>query len=202
MQVYIIDDEEVLRDSLAWLLESRDLHCTTFASGEQFMLEFPNLPLNIPACIILDIRMEPCMSGIELFDKLAEVRQDWSILFLSGHGDIGLAVKAVKDGAFDFIEKPFADNHLVDRVFEALSISRQRVHIATQSKIIVEKLAQLSPRELNIMDRLLSGNSSREAAEYLGMGVRTVEVHRSTLFKKMGVKGAVELVNLLQILEV
>lgn len=202
MQVYIIDDEEVLRDSLAWLLESRDLNCKTFASGEDFLRALPVLPSNVPSCIVLDIRMEPCMSGIELFNELGDLRQNWPIIFLSGHGDIGLAVKAVKDGAFDFLEKPFADNQLVDRVFEALAVSRQRVNICIQSKAIAEKLSLLSPREQNVMDRILSGLSSREAADDLDMGVRTVEVHRASLFKKMGVKGAVELINLLQILEV
>ena len=202
MQVYIIDDEEVLRDSLSWLLESRDLSCKTFASGELFLAALPVLPRNTPSCIILDIRMEPLMSGIELFHQLADVRQDWPIIFLSGHGDISLAVNAVKQGAFDFLEKPFADNELVDRVFEALALSRQRVVISVQSNAIRQRLETISPREQAVMECILNGRSSREAAEELDMAVRTVEVHRASLFKKMGVKGAVELINLLQVLEV
>lgn len=202
MQVYIIDDEEVLRDSLSWLLESRDLNCKTFASGEQFLAALPQLSRTTPSCIILDFRMEPMMSGIELFHQLEEIRQDWPIIFLSGHGDITLAVNAVKQGAFDFLEKPFADNQLVDRVFEALSVSRQRVAISEQSNSIRQRLESISPREQAVMECILNGRSSREAAEELDMAVRTVEVHRASLFKKMGVKGAVELINLLQVLEV
>jgi two-component system response regulator DctR len=202
MQVYLIDDEEVLRDSLSWLLESRDLECKTFASGEAFLEALPLLPTNVASCIVLDIRMEPMMSGIELFHKLADVRNNWPIIFLSGHGDISLAVTAVKQGAFDFLEKPFADNQLVDRVFEALAFSKSRIAQTVQSEIIRQRLTALSYREVSVMESILNGRSNREAADELEMSVRTVEVHRASLFKKMGVKGAVELINLLQALEV
>lgn len=202
MQVYLIDDEEVLRDSLSWLLESRDLECKTFASGEAFLEALPLLPTNVASCIVLDIRMEPMMSGIELFHKLADVRNNWPIIFLSGHGDISLAVTAVKQGAFDFLEKPFADNQLVDRVFEALAFSKSRIAQTVQSEIIRQRLTALSHREVSVMESILNGRSNREAADELEMSVRTVEVHRASLFKKMGVKGAVELINLLQALEV
>lgn len=202
MLVYLIDDEEVLRDSLSWLLESRDLTCRSFASGEAFLEALPLLPTHVASCIVLDIRMEPMMSGIELFHKLGETRDAWPIIFLSGHGDISLAVTAVKQGAFDFLEKPFADNQLVDRVFEALSLSKSRIAQVAQSEMIKQKLTVLSHRELAVMESILNGRSNREAADELDMKVRTVEVHRASLFKKMGVKGAVELINLLQVLEV
>lgn len=202
MQVYIIDDEEVLRDSLSWLLESRDLPCRCFASGEEFLEHLPSLAQDEPSCIVLDIRMEPMMSGIELFHKLTDVRMMWPVIFLSGHGDISLAVTAVKQGAFEFLEKPFADNLLVDRVFEALALSKSRILQANQSEAIRERINLLSHKELSVMESVLNGRSNREAADELDMSVRTVEVHRASVFKKMGVKGAVELINLLQALDV
>lgn len=202
MQVYVIDDEEVLRDSLSWLLESHDVKCDSFASGEAFVAALPSLPQDLPSCIILDIRMGAGMSGIELFQRIPEVAHQWPVIFLSGHGDITLAVTAVKQGAFDFLEKPFADNQLVDRVLEALRLSKQRLTTSSQSEVIRDKLNLLSPRELDVMEGILNGKANRDIANDLGMAVRTVEVHRASIFKKMNVKGAVELINLLQILEV
>jgi two-component system, LuxR family, response regulator DctR len=202
MQVYVIDDEEALRDSLSWLLESRDLKCDCFASGESFLAALPVLPQDTASCIILDIRMGAGMSGIELFQRIPEVAHQWPVIFLSGHGDIALAVTAVKQGAFDFLEKPFADNQLVDRVFEAITLSRQRQTNASQSEVIRDRLNQLSTRELDVMEGILNGKANRDIALDLEMAVRTVEVHRASIFKKMGVKGAVELINLLQVLEV
>ncbi len=202
MQVYVIDDEEVLRDSLSFLFESRDLACQSFDSGEAFLVALPKLDHNRASCIVLDIRMEPKMSGVELFHNLADIRERWPIIFLTGHGEVSLAVNAVKQGAFDFLEKPFADNYLVDRVLEGLHQSGRRLNVVAQSEIIKHKLDSLSARELSVMEAVLDGYTNREAADSLDMAVRTVEIHRANLFKKMGVKGAVELINLLQTLEV
>lgn len=202
MQVYVIDDEEVLRDSLSFLFESRDLACQAFDSGEAFLAALPQLDHSRASCIVLDIRMEPKMSGVELFDSLADIRERWPIIFLTGHGEVSLAVNAVKQGAFDFLEKPFADNQLVDRVLEGLHQSGRRLNVVAQSEVIKQKLDSLSARELSVMEAVLDGYTNREAADSLDMAVRTVEIHRANLFKKMGVKGAVELINLLQTLEV
>jgi two-component system response regulator DctR len=202
MQVYVIDDEEVLRDSLSFLFESRDLACQAFDSGEAFLAALPQLDHSRASCIVLDIRMEPKMSGVELFYSLADIRERWPIIFLTGHGEVSLAVNAVKQGAFDFLEKPFADNQLVDRVLEGLHQSGRRLNVVAQSEVIKQKLDSLSARELSVMEAVLDGYTNREAADSLDMAVRTVEIHRANLFKKMGVKGAVELINLLQTLEV
>ena len=202
MQVYVIDDEEVLRDSLSFLFETRNLVCQTFDSGEAFLAALPKLDHSRASCIVLDIRMEPKMSGVELFHNLADLRERWPIIFLTGHGEVSLAVNAVKQGAFDFLEKPFADNHLVDRVLEGLHQSGRRLNVVAQSEVIKQKLDSLSARELSVMEAVLDGYTNREAADSLDMAVRTVEIHRANLFKKMGVKGAVELINLLQTLEV
>ena len=129
MQVYVIDDEEVLRDSLSCLFESRDLACQAFDSGEAFLAALPQLDHSRASCIVLDIRMEPKMSGVELFYSLADIRERWPIIFLTGHGEVSLAVNAVKQGAFDFLEKPFADNQLVDRVLEGLHQSGRETSI-------------------------------------------------------------------------
>ena len=202
MQVYVIDDEEVLRDSLSFLFESRDLACQAFDSGEAFLAALPQLDHSRASCIVLDIRMEPKMSGVELFYSLADIRERWPIIFLTGHGEVSLAVNAVKQGAFDFLEKSFADNQLVDRVLEGLHQSGRRLNVVAQSEVIKQKLDSLSARELSVMEAVLDGYTNREAADSLDMAVRTVEIHRANLFKKMGVKGAVELINLLQTLEV
>ena len=202
MQVYVIDDEEIVRDSLSFLFESRDLTCQTFDSGEAFLDVLPQLDHNRASCIVLDIRMEPKMSGMELFYSLVDVRERWPIIFLTAHGEVSLAVNAVKQGAFDFLEKPFADNQLVDRVLEGLHHSGRRLSVVAQSEVIKQKLDSLSARELSVMEAVLDGRTNREIADELDMAVRTVEIHRANLFKKMGVKGAVELINLLQTLDV
>ena len=202
MQVYVIDDDEIVRDSLDFLFESRDLACKTFDSGETFLDALPKLDQTRASCIVLDIRMEPKMSGMELFYSLVDIRERWPIIFLTAHGEVSLAVNAVKQGAFDFFEKPFADNELVDRVLDGLHHSGRRLNVVAQSEVIKQKLDSLSERELSVMEAVLDGYTNRETADKLGMAVRTVEIHRANLFKKMGIKGAVELINLLQILDV
>ena len=202
MQVYVIDDDEIVRDSLDFLFESRDLACKTFDSGEAFLDALPKLDQTRASCIVLDIRMEPKMSGMELFYSLVDIRERWPIIFLTAHGEVSLAVNAVKQGAFDFFEKPFADNELVDRVLDGLHHSGRRLNVVAQSEVIKQKLDSLSARELSVMEAVLDGYTNRETADKLGMAVRTVEIHRANLFKKMGIKMGVELINLLQILDV
>lgn len=202
MQVYVIDDDEGLRDSLSWLFESRDIDCLTFTSGESFLVALPHLNHSKATCAVLDVRMEPNMSGLELFNRLEHFHDKWSIVFLSGHADVSMAVNLLKSGAFDFFEKPFADNQLVDRVLEGLHSSTRKLSRIAQSNLISQKLALLSQRELMVMEAVLNGATNREVAGELDMAVRTVEIHRANVFKKMGVKGAIDLINLLQDLEV
>jgi two-component system, LuxR family, response regulator DctR len=203
--VYLVDDEEVLRDALAWLLRSRRLLSEPHASAEAFeaMLDAraargDDWP-DAPSCLLLDVRM-PGMSGLALFDRLIErgLIAALPVIFLTGHGDVPTAVAAVKRGAFDFVEKPFSDNALVDRVEQALMVSREHLRRRGARDDVARALAELTEREREVMRLVVDGQPNKRVADRLGISVRTVEVHRARVFDKMGVKSAVELVNLLR----
>ena len=191
--VYIVDDDEAIRDSLGWLLQSRGMPCLEFSSAEAF-LEMWNPDL--AGCILLDIRMEG-MTGTALFELLRERGSSMPVIFLTGHGDVPLAVAALKHGAFDFVEKPCNDNQLVDRVVEALKHDEVLRVEAASAESINHRLSQLSVRERQVMERVLAGKLNKVIADELHVSMRTVEVHRSSLFEKMGVKTAVELAQIL-----
>ena len=186
---YIVDDDEAVGDWLSWLMEARGISCKTFPSAESF-LEAWNA--TFAGCILLDIRMGE-MSGSELFDRLVERGCQLPVIFLTGHGDVPLAVSTLKNGAFDFVEKPFNDNLLVDRVLEALKLDDERRQAAASADSVNRRLAQLTPRERQVMERILAGKLNKVIADELKVCMRTVEVHRASLFEKMGVKTAVEL---------
>ena len=208
--VYLVDDEDVVRDALAWLLRSRRLLSEGFASAEAFeamldsRLTAPRgggpAPWPVaPSCLLLDVRM-PGTSGLVLFDRLIE-RQLLGVLpviFLTGHGDVPTAVAAVKRGAFDFVEKPFSDNALVDRVEQALEISAQTLLRQRDEQGVRRRLAELTERERDVMQCVIDGLANKLIADQLNISVRTVEVHRARVFEKMDVKSAVELANLLR----
>ena len=186
---YIVDDDEAIRDSLSWLMQSRDIASQTYPSAEAFLAAWDE---TFAGCIVLDIRMEE-MSGNELFDRINERGCQLPVIFLTGHGDVPLAVSTLKNGAFDFLEKPFNDNQLVDRVMEALRLDEERRQAAASADSINRRLAQLTPRERQVMERILAGKLNKVIADDLKVCMRTVEVHRASLFEKMGVKTAVEL---------
>ena len=191
--VYIIEDEESVRDALAWLLRSRNIDSHGFDGAESFLawIESGARP---PGCLLLDVRM-PGMSGIELFDQLQamDAGATMPVIFLTGHGDVPMAVEAVKKGAFDFFEKPFNDNRLVDRVVEACGLARERARHMEQAAEKHARLATLSPREQEVMGRILAGKLNKVVADELDISMRTVEVHRASIFNKLGVKSAVEM---------
>lgn len=190
---YIVDDDEAIRDSLSWLMQSRGITCRTYASAESFLEAWD---ASFAGCILLDIRMGE-MSGNELFDRLIERGCQLPVIFLTGHGDVPLAVSTLKNGAFDFVEKPFNDNQLVDRVIEALRLDEARRQAAASADSVNKRLAQLTPRERQVMERILAGKLNKVIADELKVCMRTVEVHRASLFEKMGVKTAVELAQVL-----
>ena len=204
--VFIVDDDAGVREALAWLLRSRRLLSDSFASADAFEahLQQPQGPLSegLPreaGCILLDVRM-PGQSGLALFEKLiaSGLAQAWPVIFLTGHADVPTAVDTVKRGAFDFCEKPFSDNALVDRVEQALALSQARW---TERRVQLElssRLAELTERERNVMQLVIEGLPNKLIADQLDISVRTVEVHRSRVFEKMNVKSAVELANLLR----
>ena len=198
--VYIVDDDASVREALAWLLRSRRLGSQVYDSAEAFldMLEHERLPLR-PACLLLDVRM-PGMSGLALFERLIErgLHQQLPVIFLTGHADVPTAVSAVKRGAFDFCEKPFSDNALVDRVEQALAQSARIVQAQQGQLRLRQRLAELTERERAVMQLVVEGLPNKRIADQLDISVRTVEVHRARVFDKMEVKSAVELANLLR----
>lgn len=191
--VHIVDDDDAIRDSLSWLLQSRGISCRDFSSAEAFL---DSLTPALSGCILLDIRMGG-MNGNELFEVLRERGCYMPVIFLTGHGDVPLAVSALKGGAFDFFEKPCDDNLLVDRVVEALKFDEEQRAAAATAESIGARLGRLSARERQVMERVLAGKLNKVIADELHVSMRTVEVHRSSLFEKMGVKTAVELAQIL-----
>ncbi len=204
--VYLVDDEDVVRGALAWLLRSRRLLSQGYASAEAFeeWLAEQHAPGRAawpqsPACLVLDVRM-PGTSGLVLFERLAErgLLPLLPVIFLTGHGDVPTAVAAVKRGAFDFVEKPFSNNALVDRVELALQASAQALLSRKAQRATVRLLADLTEREREVLRLVIEGRPNKLIADELGISVRTVEVHRARVFEKMNVKSAVELANLLR----
>ena len=199
--VYLVEDEAVVAEALAFLLGSRGIESERFDSGESFWAVINTRPdwSTRPGCLLLDVRMRN-MSGIEVFERL--VRRfpalPVPVIFLTGHGDIPMAVDALKRGAFDFFEKPFADNRLVDRVEQALEESRGRIAAQQSSAKLSARLARLSGRERAVMRLILAGKLNKLIAAELGISMRTVEVHRSNVFTKMEVRNAVDLARLFE----
>ena len=204
--VYIVDDDASVRDAMAWLLRSRRVMSESFDSAEAFaaMLKdkFPQVNTILPqeaGCILLDVRM-PGLNGLALFEQLQTngIAQAWPVIFLTGHADVPTAVDSVKRGAFDFCEKPFSDNALVDRIEQALALSNARMASQALSAGVATRLAELTERERDVLRLVVEGLPNKLIADQLDISVRTVEVHRSRVFEKMSVKSAVELANLLR----
>lgn len=203
--VYIVDDEAAVRASLAWLLRSRRLLSQSFVSGEAFEASIDAAEPIVaeswpdgPSCMLLDLRMGG-MSGLTLFERLAErgLMRAMPVIFLTGHGDVSTAVSALKRGAFDFVEKPFSDNALVDRVERALASSADALEKRTDCQRKARVLHQLSDREKAVMTLLAKGLPNKLIADSLNLSIRTIEIHRARLFEKLGVSSAVEVVNVL-----
>lgn len=193
-QAYLVDDDEAIRDALSWLLKSRGLANAAFDSAESFLAAWSS---EMSGCVVLDMRMSG-MSGLDCFDRLRERESTLPVIFLTGHGDVPLAVATLKKGAFDFFEKPFNDNALVTRIEEAIALdARQRAANATVDSVKA-RLSCLTTRERQIMELVLAGKFNKVIADELNISMRTVEVHRANLFDKMQVKTAVELANLLK----
>jgi len=195
--LHIVDDEEVIRDSLLWLARSRGIAAAAYESGNAFLASLDGKAEFDPQgeCVLLDVRM-PVISGVALFETLTmrDLAQRLPIIFLTGHGDVPMAVDTLKRGAFDFFEKPFNDNKLMDRVQEALAASQQAGAMAA----VQTRLAALSVREREVLGLVLDGKMNKVIADQLGISMRTVEVHRAHIFDKMEVKTAVELARLLK----
>lgn len=206
--VFIVDDDAGVRDALAWLLRSRRLLSEAYSSADAFdqMLQQAMgkggaavAPLSHPCCLLLDVRM-PGMSGLALFDTLVArgLHTVMPVIFLTGHGDVPTAVDAVRRGAYDFCEKPFSDNALVDRIERALEHSAAVLATREAAQAVQKQLTELTDRERDVMRLVVEGLPNKLIADQLDISVRTVEVHRARVFDKMDVRSAVELANLLR----
>ncbi len=191
-KAHLIDDDEAIRDALGWLLRSRGLAYACYESAEGFLATWTPLTRG---CVVLDMRMSG-LSGLDCYDILVERRSTLPVIFLTGHGDVPLAVATLKRGAFDFFEKPFNDNQLVTRIEEAMLLDSQQRFINATVDSVNTRISRLTTRERQIMELVLAGKYNKVIADELNISMRTVEVHRANLFSKMEVKTAVELANL------
>lgn len=188
--IHIVDDDDDFRDSLLWLLESHDYHVVCHASAEALLDGFDDRG---PGCLILDIRM-PGMSGLELFEELVARGNRWPVIFITGHGDVPMAVRAVKRGAFDFLEKPFEEQSLLAAVDAALTHSRSRAQDASWREGFGARLESLTSREREVLELVIQGKMNKIIADALGISIKTVEAHRGKMMDKMGVRSIADLV--------
>ena len=188
--VYIIDDDEAVRDGLKWLIESVDLNASVFVSAQEFLDSYEP---GCPGCLLLDVRM-PGMSGLALQQVLKSQSFDLPIIILTGHGTVHMAVEAMKAGAFDFIEKPFQNQRLLDRVHDAIDES---IHSSVESEKrteVMELLELLTPREHQVLNMVVSGETNKAVAYRLEISEKTVEVHRAKVMEKLGAASLADLI--------
>jgi len=188
--IHVVDDDEAMRDSLVWLLDDDRYAVHTYASGEDFLERFSPSP---PACVILDIRM-PGISGVEVHERMARQGVVTPVVFVTGHGDVPMAVDAIKRGAFDFVEKPFNEAKLTSIIERALDEdARYAGQTAVQSEIAA-RLAKLSPREREVLDLVVAGKMNKTIADVMNISIKTVEAHRAKVMEKMCARSLAELV--------
>ncbi len=190
--VFVVDDDQAMRTSLQWLIESTGMSVQTFESADVFLASYyPGRA----GCLLLDVRM-PGMSGLELQAHLARAGYHLPVIMITGHGDVSMAVKAMKAGAVDFIEKPFHDEDLLRSIRRALEHDqRHRASQAVRAEIAA-RLAELTPREHEVMGMVTEGKSNREIAAELGVSAKTVEAHRARVMEKMRADSLAELVRM------
>jgi FixJ family two-component response regulator len=188
--IYLVDDDDAVRDSLGLLLRSVGLACELYPSALEFLEHYDQ---RRHSCLVADIRM-PGLSGLELQQKLNEQGAEIPIIFITGHGDVPMAVNAMKSGASDFLQKPFRDQDLIDRIHKALESDRERRTWREQEAVIRERLALLTPRETEVMERVVKGQANKVIAMDLGVSQRTVELHRARVMRKLRMRSLAELV--------
>jgi RNA polymerase sigma factor (sigma-70 family) len=190
--VFVVDDDEAMRRSLKWLIESIGVRVRTFASASDFLNNYYG---GQPGCLLLDVRM-PGMSGLELQSYLAREEIRLPAIIITGHGDVAMAVKAMKAGAVDFIEKPFNDEALLSSIRNAMALGERQQARQLQRAEILTRLEELTPREHEVMDMVTDGKSNREIASALGVSAKTVEAHRARVMDKMRADSLAELVRM------
>lgn len=194
--VHLVDDEAPVRDALEFLFASHELPVRSYASGQVFLDSLGDTPQNLVGCVVLDVRMEP-ISGLQVHDALMAHDVRVPVIFLTGHGDIPMAVEALKKGAFDFVEKPAGDAALVQRVRDALNADALRRSRLAEGDMRGAKLSELTPREHEVMERVAAGKLNKVIADELNVSVRSVEVYRARVYAKLGVRSAAEVATFL-----
>jgi FixJ family two-component response regulator len=190
--VYVVDDDEAVRDSLQWLLEGKDYRVRCFESAESFLSRYD--PREI-ACLIVDIRMGG-MTGLELQDRLIERRSPLPIVFITGHGDVPMAVTTMKKGAMDFIQKPFNEESLATLVERMLANARDAFSEHQQSASRDALIAKLTGREAQVLERIVAGRLNKQIADDLGISIKTVEAHRANIMEKLNANTVADLLKI------
>jgi FixJ family two-component response regulator len=190
--VFVVDDDPAMRDSLCWLLQSVDLHVETYPSADAFLAAYDAAR---PGCLVLDVRM-PGMSGLNLQDELRARDIRLPIIMLSGHAEVPTAVRALKAGAIDFMEKPFSDELLLDRIRQAIDLDREQRDAGARRAAVAERYALLTPREREVMELVTAGKANKVIAAELGLSPKTVEVHRAAVMDKMRADSVADLVRM------
>jgi len=188
--IYVVDDDEVMRDSMTWLLEGEGYAVACFDSADSFLAFRRD---DMRGCLILDVRM-PEMSGLELHEKLDGLGSQLPVIFVTGHGDVPMAVSALQRGACDFIEKPFHNEDLLSRIVRALELDSQLSARRQRNGAISHRLDQLTQREREVMKLVVAGKLNKQIADELDISMKTVEAHRARVMEKMGVRTLAELV--------
>jgi FixJ family two-component response regulator len=192
LAVAIVDDDEAVRDSLQWLMESRNFKVLAYASADEFLSTWEP---NKTACLILDIRM-PGMTGVELHDELVRQGHETSVIFITGHGDVPMAVSRMKKGAVDFLQKPFDHDELCNLARSA--IEREQLKRASAKKLTAaqERLAKLTARESQVLERIVAGRLNKQIADDLTISIKTVEAHRSNIMDKLSARTMADLMRI------
>ncbi len=190
--VYVVDDDEGVRDSLQWLLEGKDYRVRCYDSAESFLSRYDAREV---ACLIVDIRMGG-MTGLELQDRLVERKSPLPIVFITGHGDVPMAVNTMKKGAMDFIQKPFQEEALVNLVERMLEQAKEAFTGYQQSASREALLAKLTSRETQVLERIVAGRLNKQIADDLGISIKTVEAHRANIMEKLDAKTVANLLKI------
>lgn len=190
--VFVVDDDEDVRNALQWLIESVDLTVATYPSAEAFLTAYAP---GEPGCLVLDVRM-PGMGGLGLLEHMRAAGMELPTIILTGHGDVPIAVRAMKSGAIDFIEKPFTDQDLLDQIQRALSEDAKRRRQRLKRAQVLSRAETLTPREREVLRRVVQGQANKVISAELGISERTVETHRKKIMDKMQARSLADLIQM------
>ena len=190
--VYVVDDDEAVRDSVQWLLEGSDYRVRCFESAEAFLSRFDQREV---ACLIVDVRMGG-MTGLDLQNRLQEMRSPLPMIFITGHGDVPMAVETMKKGAMDFIQKPFNESHLLTMVERMLDVARDSFADLQQAANREALMAKLTLRESQVLERIVAGRLNKQIADDLGISIKTVEAHRANIMEKLNANTVADLLKI------